>query len=75
MAKGEGRQFPPFNIIDLRPFQRPALLDSVPLLNASPATGGGGMLVFPKFGKFYKKNNLRQLDREVTHTYYPLSLN
>jgi hypothetical protein len=32
------------NISDLRIIQRPALFDSMPLLNAPPATGGGGML-------------------------------
>jgi len=32
------------NIIDLRFIQRPALLDSMPPLNTSPATFGGGML-------------------------------
>jgi hypothetical protein len=44
MAKGERRQFPPFNIINLLFIQGPALLDSIPFLNAFPAAGGGCML-------------------------------
>ena len=44
MAKRERRQFPPFNIINLLFIQGPALLDSIPFLNAFPAAGGGCML-------------------------------
>ena len=43
------------NIIHFRIIQRPALLDSRPLLNAFPATGSDCMLIFPKFRELYEK--------------------
>jgi len=65
MAKGEGRQFPPFNIINLLfiqrlPFYIPGHFEIHPQSKC-----GIAMLVFPKFRKLYVKTVYNSLTERL----------